>query len=47
MRHQRHAQKGMFVQNFLCVEPAVAASGPIQLQPGQSWSGTQILTLET
>lgn len=34
-------------RNFLCVEPAVAASGPIQLQPGQSWSGTQILSLDT
>ncbi|KAK9856826.1 hypothetical protein WJX84_012081 [Apatococcus fuscideae] len=34
-------------KNFLCVEPAVAASGPINLPSGQSWSGTQILSLDS
>ncbi|GMH41579.1 hypothetical protein BSKO_09489 [Bryopsis sp. KO-2023] len=32
-------------KEMLCVEPAVAASGPIVLPAGETWCGTQELTL--
>jgi len=30
---------------MLCIEPAVAGSGPVALAPGKSWTGTQRLSL--
>lgn len=33
------------MQTFVCVEPALAASGPIQVQPGETWSCTQVLSV--
>lgn len=30
-------------REMVCVEPAVAASGPVVLQPGEAWSGKQVL----
>lgn len=33
-------------KNMLCVEPAIAASGPITVPAGQSWCGSQILVVE-
>ncbi|KIZ07527.1 aldose 1-epimerase [Monoraphidium neglectum] len=32
-------------QVMLCIEPAVAGSGAVTLQPGKTWNGTQTLTL--
>lgn len=31
---------------MLCIEPAVAGSGPVTLPPGQTWTGTQTLTMK-
>lgn len=31
------------VQVMLCIEPAVAGSGPFKLAPGASWTGSQTL----
>lgn len=31
------------LQVMLCIEPAVAGSGPVKLAPGASWSGSQTL----
>lgn len=33
-------------KEMLCVEPAVAASGPITVKAGQSWCGSQVLVVE-
>jgi glucose-6-phosphate 1-epimerase len=33
------------LQVMLCIEPAVAGSGAVTLQPGKTWNGTQTLTL--
>jgi hypothetical protein len=33
----------MCLQVMLCIEPAVAGSGPVKLAPGASWSGSQTL----
>lgn len=30
-------------QQMVCVEPAVAASGPVTLPPGEMWSAKQVL----
>lgn len=30
---------------MLCLEPAVAASGPVVLQPGETWSAGQRLSV--
>jgi hypothetical protein len=30
-------------QEMLCIEPAVAGSGPFKLSSGEVWSGTQML----
>eukprot|EP00879_Flechtneria_rotunda_P025664 GHRR01027298.1.p2 GENE.GHRR01027298.1~~GHRR01027298.1.p2 ORF type:complete len:140 (+),score=53.72 GHRR01027298.1:578-997(+) len=30
-------------KEMLCIEPAVAGSGPVKLPPGGQWSGTQTL----
>ena len=32
-------------QEMVCLEPAVAGSGPVILQPGASWSAKQKLSL--
>jgi hypothetical protein len=31
------------LQEMLCIEPAVAGSGPFKLTPGQTWTGSQTL----
>lgn len=31
-------------KEMLCIEPAVASSGPITLAPGESWTGRQLIT---
>lgn len=31
------------LQVMVCIEPAVAGSGPVKLAPGASWSGSQTL----
>jgi hypothetical protein len=33
----------LLLQEMLCIEPAVAGSGPYKLAPGQTWSGSQTL----
>lgn len=33
-------------KEMLCVEPAIAASGPITVKAGQSWCGSQVLVIE-
>jgi glucose-6-phosphate 1-epimerase len=30
-------------RHMLCIEPALALSGPATLQPGASWRGKQVL----
>jgi hypothetical protein len=30
---------------MVCLEPAVAGSGPVELAPGGTWTGAQVLTL--
>ena len=32
------------VQEMICVEAAVAKSGPVEIATGASWVGTQVLT---
>jgi hypothetical protein len=32
-------------QAMVCLEPAVAGSGPVELAPGGTWTGAQVLTL--
>ncbi len=32
-------------QTMVCLEPAVAGSGPVELAPGGTWTGAQVLTL--
>lgn len=34
-------------QHFVCLEPAVAATGPEVLQPGQSWEASQSVCVTT
>lgn len=36
--------RGADAQEMLCIEPAVAGSGPVTLAPGAAWSGKQVLT---
>ena len=31
------------VQEMICVEAALATSGPVELAPGDNWVGTQVL----
>ena len=33
----------VLLQVMLCIEPAVAVSGPISLQPGQVWTASQTI----
>lgn len=32
-------------KEMVCVEPAIAASGPVILAPGETWVGTQHITV--
>ena len=32
-------------QEMVCLEPAVAGSGPVTLQPGKSWKAKQTLSV--
>ena len=34
----------LYLQEMICVEAALATSGPVKLAPGKSWTGTQVLT---
>ena len=34
------------LQEMVCVEPAVAASGPVRLAAGASWRGVQTMRLQ-
>lgn len=34
-------------RTMLCIEPAVAGSGAVTLQPGAKWTGSQTLTLRS
>lgn len=40
---QRVPSVVLLLQVMLCIEPAVAGSGPVKLAPGASWSGSQTL----
>jgi len=33
----------LIMQEMICVEAALATSGPVELAPGKSWVGTQVL----
>ncbi|KAK9838368.1 hypothetical protein WJX81_007536 [Elliptochloris bilobata] len=33
-------------QTMICLEPAVAGSGPVELAPGATWTGAQVLSLD-
>lgn len=35
------------VQEMICVEAAVATSGPVEVAPGDNWIGTQVLTISS
>ena len=33
-----------YMQEMICVEAALATTGPVELSPGDNWVGTQVLT---
>ncbi len=37
--------ESLYVQEMVCLEPAVASSGPVKLEPGGTWSASVLFSL--
>lgn len=41
------SRKSVDMQEMICVEAALATSGPVEVPPGDNWVGSQVLTISS